>query len=257
MPKLMEGKAGIVTGAGSGIGRASAMSFANEGAKVMVSDILLESGEETVRLIKETGGDACFIQCDVSNEDSVKELVDQTIEKYGKLDFAHNNAGISNPPADIVNLKSIDWERTLKVNLDGLYYALKYEIQAMLKFGGGAIVNTASHSGLKGTPRKGAYVATKWGVNGITKTVALEYARQGIRVNSICPSMTLTPMLERYFEQAPDQAEIIKNSFPLKRVGTIEEQANAAVWLCSDKASYITGVNLAVDGGLSSQSYPS
>jgi len=253
----MEGKVGIVTGAGSGIGRASAIAFATEGAKVVVSDILLEAGEETVDLIKEIGGEACFIQCDVSNEGSVKELIDRTILWYGQLDWAHNNAGISNPPADIANLKTSDWEFTLKVNLNGLYYALKYEIQAMLKSGGGAIVNTSSHSGLKGTPRKGAYVATKWGVNGMTRTVALEYARQGIRVNSICPSMTLTPMLERYFEQSPEQAEVIKNSIPLKRIGTIEEQANAAIWLCSEKASYITGVNLPVDGGLSSQSYPS
>lgn len=256
MAKLMEGKAGIVTGAGSGIGRASALAFAKEGAKVMVSDIRQEAGEETVRLIREAGGEAVFFQCDVSREEEVSDLVQAALKQFRRLDWAHNNAGISSPSVYLKDTKTSEhWDHILRINLDGVYYALKYEIEAMLQSGGGAIVNTASQAGLTGVQRKVGYVASKWGVNGITKTAALEYARHGIRVNSICPGMTKTHHYEIFHTQAPEYATFVENAIPMGRAAEPEEQANVAVWLCSEQASYITGVNLAVDGGLDAQSF--
>lgn len=249
MGELMKDKVGIVTGAGSGLGRASALAFAEEGAKVVVSDISEESGEETVRLIKEQGGDAIFVFCNVAEEEQVKELVTKTVSHYGRLDWAHNNAGIGAPSMPIAETKSEDWDRCIQITQTSLYYSLKHQIPEMLKAGGGAIVNTASTSGLLGSENLATYSAAKWAVNGLTKSVALEYAKQGIRVNSICPGMTLTPAVEAWAKEVPEQAKYVENDIPLGRMGKPEEQAQAALWLCSDKASYITGVNLAVDGG--------
>src|SRR5690625_2961736 len=189
MAGLMKDKVGIVTASGLGIGRASALAFAAEGAKVVVSDISEEAGNETVRLIKEAGGEAIFVKCNVANEDEVKGLVDETIQKYGQLDWAHNNAGIGAPTKPVTETESADWERAFKVNLEGMFYCLKYEISTMLESGGGAIVNTASTAGLLATPGLAAYVSSKWGVNVLTKTAASEYGKQGIRVTSICPDM--------------------------------------------------------------------
>lgn len=253
MGRLMEIKVGIVTAGGLGIGRASALAFAAEGAKVVVSDISEEAGNETVRLIKEAGGEAMFIKCDVANETEVKALVDKTVEQYGRLDWAHNNAGIGAPTKSITETDASDWKRTFGVNLDGMFYCLKHEIAAMLQSGGGAIVNTASTSGLLGSPGLAPYSASKWGVNGLTKTTALEFGKQGIRVNSICPGMTLTDSVKSWSAEVPEQAKVVKDAIPLGRMGSAEDQANAAVWLCSDKAAYITGVNLAVDGGQTAQ----
>jgi len=247
----MEGKVGIVTGAGSGIGRASAIAFAREGATVVVADFVSETGEETVKLIHDDGGEASLILCDISSEESVAELVKQTVQKYGRIDWAHNNADIYTPQAYIAESETKDWERAMKANLDGMFFALKYEIKAMLKCGGGAIVNTTSRSGLTSFHGTSFYTATKWGVNGMSKTAALEYGKYGIRINSICPGITLTPHTEKTINQNPEY----KNIIPLGRLSLPEEQANAAVWLCSDKASFITGVNLAVDGGLEAQSF--
>lgn len=253
MTRMMEGKAGIVTASGSGIGRASALAFAAEGAKVVVSDVAEDAGKQTVRLIREAGGEAMFVKCDVGEEKEVKILIDTAVEAYGKLDWAHNNAGIGAPTVPITDTKTEDWERTMQINLGGMYFCLKYEIPAMLKSGGGAIVNTASTSGLLGTPGLSVYTSSKWGVNGLTKTAALEFGKQGIRVNSICPGMTLTPSVEAWSKEVPEQAESVKNAIPLGRLGRPEDQANAAVWLCSDKAAYITGINLPVDGGQTAQ----
>lgn len=253
MSLLLVGKVGIVTAAGSGIGRASALACAKDGAKVVVSDIIEEAGEETVRLIKEAGGEAVFIKCNVTNEEDAKALVDQTMEIYGKLDFAHNNAGIGAPNVPVADVQLSDWRRSMSITLEGTYLCMKYQIPAMLKNGGGSIVNTSSSSGLVGTPLQSAYSAAKFGVNGLTKTAALEYASQGIRVNSICPGMTMTPAVSKWMEEAPEEAEGLKNSVPMKRLGQPEDQANAVVWLCSDRASYITGISLSVDGGLLAQ----
>lgn len=249
MSQLMQDKVGIVTAAGSGIGRASAIAFAQEGAKVVVSDINDEMGQETVSMIKKAGGEAAYIPCNVANEEEVVTLIEKTVELYGRLDWAHNNAGIGVPPAPIAESDSSDWDRAIQVTATGLYYCLKHEIPAMLKSGGGAIVNTASTAGLLGVENMAGYSAAKWAVNGLTKSIAVEYGKQGIRINSICPGMTLTPAVEKWQQDAPEQAEYVKNDIPLGRIGTPEDQANAAVWLCSDKAAYITGVNLAVDGG--------
>ncbi|MBO0993553.1 glucose 1-dehydrogenase [Bacillus sp. SD088] len=253
MEKLMENKVGIVTASGSGIGRASALAFAAEGAKVIVSDINESAGAETVRLIKEAGGEATFIKCDVGNEEEVKSLVAKTVETYGGLDWAHNNAGVSGPTVPITETQNEHWDKTMKVDLTGLFYSLKYEIPALIKSGGGAIVNTASTAGLTGVYGLSAYSSAKWAVNGLTKTAALENGKHGIRVNSICPGMTLTPSVESWSSEVPEQAKQVEAAIPLGRLGKPEDQANAAVWLCSDKAGYITGINLAVDGGQTAQ----
>jgi NAD(P)-dependent dehydrogenase (short-subunit alcohol dehydrogenase family) len=245
----MDNKAGLVTGAGSGIGRASALAFAREGAEVMVSDVNEEAGRETVRMIEEVGGTADFHLCNVASEKEVKALVQATVVRFGQLDFAHNNAGIGVKTAPIAESDTESFDQCIQVNLYGTYYAMKYEVQEMLKTGGGAIVNTASTAGLEGAPNLAGYSASKWAINGLTKTVALEVGQQNIRVNSICPGMTITPAIEHWFNEVPEQAEAFKASLPAGRVATPEEQANAAVYLCSHQASYVNGVTLAVDGG--------
>ncbi|HLR61602.1 MAG TPA: glucose 1-dehydrogenase [Lentibacillus sp.] len=253
MTRLMEGKVGIITAAGSGIGRASAVAFAEEGAKVVVSDVSEETGEETVRLVKEAGGEATFIKCNVADEAEVESLIDMTMKTYGRLDWAHNNAGVGAPTAPVTETKTEDWRQAMGINLDGMFYCLKHEIRAMAKSGKGAIVNTASTGGLAGTPGLAAYTSSKWGVNGLTKTVALECGKKGIRVNSICPGMTRTASVENWSEEASEQAKAYEQSIPIGRMGTPEDQANAAVWLCSNKSAYVTGVNLPVDGGITAQ----
>jgi NAD(P)-dependent dehydrogenase (short-subunit alcohol dehydrogenase family) len=249
MSKLVEGKAGLVTGAGSGIGRASALAFAREGAKVMVSDINEEAGSETVKLIREAGGEASFFKCDVSDEEQVKALVEATVSTFGKLDFAHNNAGLNSPSVPLAEMESSIWDKILKVDLYGVFYCMKHEINAMLKTDGGAIVNTSSTFGLEGTMNLAPYTASKFGVTGITKSTAMEYGKKGIRVNAICPGMTKTPMIERFFEQAPEHAKEIEENSPLGSLAEAEDQGNAAVWLCSDMAKKVTGITLPVDAG--------
>lgn len=246
---LFEGKVGIVTAAGNGIGRASAIAFAKEGSVVIVSDISEEAGKETVRLIEDLGGKADFIACNVAEEEQVQFLIEETVKRYGKLDWAHNNAGIGAPSKPIGETNSADWDRCIQITQTSLYYCLKHEVNAMVKTGGGAIVNTASTSGLLGSENLATYSAAKWAVNGLTKSVALEYAKHGIRVNSICPGMTLTGAVEQWAKEVPEQAKFVENDIPLGRLGEPEDQANAAVFLCSEKAAYITGINLAVDGG--------
>lgn len=249
MTKLMKDKAGLVTAAGSGIGRASAIALAEAGAKVMVSDVSEESGEETVRLITEKGGEAQFFKCDVSNEEQVKALVDETVEAFGKLDFAHNNAGINAGQKKIGELDSKDWDITLQVSLYGTFYSIKHQVNAMLKNGGGAIVNTASGAGLEGSPNMAPYTASKHAIVGLTKSVALEYGQQGIRINSIAPGATITPAIERWAESSPEQYEGVLKSLPAGEMSTPEDQGNAVLFLCSDLSKQISGVTLPVDGG--------
>ncbi|SDG74367.1 NAD(P)-dependent dehydrogenase, short-chain alcohol dehydrogenase family [Planococcus glaciei] len=251
MNKLMEGKAGLVTGAGSGIGRGSALAFAQAGAKVMVSDKNEDSGKETVRLIQQAGGTAAFFRCDVSNEDDVKALVDEAVAEFGRLDFAHNNAGITAKVAPIAESDSADFDRVIQTNLYGTYYSMKHEVRAMLKTGGGAIVNTSSGAGLEGVQNMIDYVASKFGINGMTKTAALEYSRHGIRVNAICPGLTATLDVENWFAAAPEQAKAITATLPSGKLATPNDVGNAAVFLCSDLAGQINGVTLPIDGGFS------
>lgn len=249
MVQLMEGKAGVVTGAGGGIGRAGALAFARNGAKVVVSDFDEASGRETVALIREAGGEAEFFQCDVGDESQAKALVDFTVETYGALDYAFNNAGISGTFAPIGEMDAADFERVLKVNLLGVFNCMKHEVLAMGDRGG-AIVNTSSSNGLIGIPRNPSYNASKFGVIGITKNVAIDYGPQGIRVNALAPGPTATPMLVGAFEnQPPEVKEATLAKLPMRELVEPEDQGNAAVWLCSDQAKMITGTTLCVDAG--------
>lgn len=247
---LLDGKAGLVTGAASGIGRASALGFAAEGARVVVSDIDQDGGQETVRLIERADGEAVFVAADTSREEDMQALVASTVAQFGQLDWAHNNAGLAAPTAPIVEQQPEWWDKVLGIDLVGVMFGLKHQIiQLRAQGNGGAIVNTASTAGLTGQYGLSPYISAKWGVIGLTKTAALEYAADGIRVNAICPGMTATPAVEGWAREVPDQAAQVRQRIPLGRMATPEEQANAAVWLCSPKASYITGVALPIDGG--------
>lgn len=248
----MEGKAGLVTGAGSGIGQASAVAFAREGAKVIVSDISEEAGNETVKLIRDMGGEAEFFKCDVSNEEQVKELVETVVSTYGKLDFAHNNAGANGSFAPLGEMDSSTFDKVIKINLYGTFYSMKHQINAMLKSGGGSIVNTASGAGVIGIANNGPYNAAKFGVVGLTRNTAMDYGKEGIRVNALAPGSTMTPMMQNAFDQNagnPEFADSILGDIPMGKLAEPEDQGNAVVWLCSEQARMITGVTLPVDGG--------
>lgn len=249
---LMDSKNGLVTASGGGIGRASAVAFAREGANVLVSDINDEAGNETVKLIREAGGTAEYLSGNAAEESTAKALVATVVELWGQLDFAHNNAGIGAPTKPVSEQESSDWERTFSINLFGMMYCMKHQILRFKEQGTpGAIVNTASVAGLSANAGLSAYNASKWGVLGLTQTAATENAAHNIRVNAICPGATLTAAIEHWAAEVPEQYEAELASIPMKRMATAEEQANAALWLCSDQASYITGVALPVDGGVS------
>jgi NAD(P)-dependent dehydrogenase (short-subunit alcohol dehydrogenase family) len=249
MAGRVAGKVALVTGGSSGIGRATAQIFAREGAKVVVADVLVEGGEETVRLIKAAGGEAIFVKTDVSQPADVEALVKRAVETYGRLDCAFNNAGIEGVIQPTADYSEAHWDRVIAINLKGVWLCMKSELQQMLKQGGGAIVNTASVAGLVGGAGASAYVASKHGVNGLTKTAALEYAKAGIRVNAVCPGAIRTPMLERAFAGNPQLMESMAAMEPVGRMAAPEEVAEAVVWLCSDAASFVTGLPMAVDGG--------
>jgi len=249
MAQLFAGKVALVTGASSGIGRATALAFARDGARVAVSDVVVDGGNETVRLIKKTGGEAVFIKADVANAAEVESLIQQIVATYGRLDYAHNNAGISGPLTTVADTAESKWDRVIAINLKGVWLCMKSEIQQMLKQGSGAIVNTASGAGLVGIAGASAYVASKHGVLGLTKTAALEYAKQGIRVNAVCPGVIDTPMVQRLTDRHPSAAEAMVAAHPISRVGKPAEIAEAVVWLCSEAASFVTGHALSVDGG--------
>jgi NAD(P)-dependent dehydrogenase (short-subunit alcohol dehydrogenase family) len=247
---MMEQKAGLVTGAGSGIGRATALAFAKNGARVMVSDIDVASGHQTVEMIKDAGGQAEFFQCDVSNEEQVRALVDATVSSFGTLDYAFNNAGMNGVFAPLGQTDSETWDRVMKVNLYSTFYCLKHEVNAMLKTGGGAIVNTASGAGLIGIANNTPYTASKFGVVGMTRSAAMDYGSQGIRINALAPGSTTSPMMKNAFEQnSPEFQESILSAIPMRVLADPEDQADAVVWLCSDHARMVTGISLPVDGG--------
>lgn len=253
MARLVDGKIALVTGGGSGIGRATALTFAREGAKVVVADVVVAGGEETARLIKAAGGEASFVKADMAKAAEVEALVQKAVATYGRLDCAHNNAGIEGATGKTADYNEADWDRVISINLTGVWLCMKYEILQMLKQGGGAIVNTASDAGLLGVPQMPAYVASKHGVVGLTKTAALEYAKSGIRVNAVCPGVIKTPMVERITGQRPGRAERMTAAEPVGRMGKPEEIAEAVVWLCSEAASFVTGLPMPVDGGIAAQ----
>jgi NAD(P)-dependent dehydrogenase (short-subunit alcohol dehydrogenase family) len=245
----LDGKVAIVTGATSGIGRETAILFAKAGAKVVVSGRREPEGNETVELIRAAGGDGVFVQTDVSKAAEVEALVQKAVEKFGRLDVAFNNAGIEGVWVPIVRQSEEDFDRTIAINLKGVWLCLKYEIRQMLKQGSaGAIVNMASVTGLVGGGAAAAYSASKHGVIGLTKSAALETARNGIRINAVCPAVIETPMEQRLFG-APAVHKSVVGMHPIGRLGTPAEIAEAVLWMCSDRASFMTGQSLVVDGG--------
>jgi NAD(P)-dependent dehydrogenase (short-subunit alcohol dehydrogenase family) len=244
-----DGKIAIVTGAAGGIGRASAQAFAARGAHVVVADIDAGHGSETVSLIAASGGSAQFVRTDVSRADDVRAMVDTTVREHGRVDFAHNNAGVPAANLPIAELPEAEWDRVMGVMLRGVFLCMKYEIPAMLAAGGGAIVNTASGAGLVGYPNQSAYVASKHGVLGLTKTGALEYGARGIRINAVCPGTVWSPMVDAAVASTPGLQAQLEGLHPIGRLGTADEIAAAVVWLCSDDASFVLGHALSVDGG--------
>ena len=244
------GKVALVTGAASGIGRATALAFAHEGASVAALDISEEENRETVRLIEEQGGRAVAIRCDVSQGDDVQAALDETAHALGRLDFAFNNAGVEQkqlPPT--AELDEAEWDRILNIDLRGVFLCMKYEIPLLLKHGGGAIVNTSSGAGVIGIPGNPAYTAAKHGVIGLTRSAALDYAAQNLRVNAVCPGYIDTPMMTRFTGgTSAGRAQVVSEE-PVGRMGRPEEIAAAVVWLCSDSAAFVIGHALVIDGG--------
>jgi len=246
----LNGKVAIVTGAAKGIGESTAKLFAKEGARVTVSDVDVENGEKVVKTINDNGGEAIFIKSDASKAEDHEELVKKTVDAFGKLDIAVNNAGIGGPLAKTAEYPLEGWEKVINLNLNGVFYGTKFQIAEMLKNGGGSIVNIASILGQVGTANSPAYVAAKHGVVGLTKTAAIEYAKEGIRVNSVGPGYIKTPLLNVLDD---DTLDMLKGMHPIGRLGKPEEVAEIILWLASDKASFVTGNYYAVDGGYLSQ----
>lgn len=254
MAGKLQGKVALVTGGSSGIGRAAALAFAKEGAKVVVTaDKNVTGGEETVKMIKQVGGEATFIKVDIAKAAEVEAMIAKTIELYGRLDCAYNNAGVPGFQGKLTECPEEVWDRTMDVNLKGVWLCMKYEIPVMVK-NGGVIVNAASEIGLKGSRGSADYCVSKWGVIGLTKTAAIACAKQGIRVNAVCPAMTDTPMLnDTLGDKLYGPGGIVQHAIPLGRVGTPEEVAAAVVWLCFDEASFVNGIAMPIDGGAFAQ----
>ena len=243
----LKDKVAIITGGGSGIGRATCLLFAREGAKVVVADYIAEGGNETVRQISAAGGQAVFVQADVSKSADVQNMIGAAVRNYGRVDIFFNNAGIEGPSTKLANLKEEDWDRVIAIDLTSVYLGMKYVIPEMIKQGGGVILSTASVAGLVGFQGSGAYAAAKAGVINLTRLAALEYADKNIRVNCICPGVIETPMVERVLGGRP--RERVVRSEPIGRLGRPEDIANAALFLASDESSFATGAPFIIDGG--------
>jgi NAD(P)-dependent dehydrogenase (short-subunit alcohol dehydrogenase family) len=254
MAGMLDGKCALITGAGAGIGRGAALTFARHGARVAVADVAPETGEETVRLIKSAGGEAIFIKCNVAQGGEVQAMIDRVVSAFGRLDCAFNNAGVEASLQKLADDSEENFDRLIGVNLKGVWLCMKHEIKRMIAQGqGGAIVNTASTAGLVGTLNHAIYTATKHGVIGFTKTGAIEYAKDAIRINAVCPGGTETPMLQRLMPQLKERGRVMAARTPLGRTARPEEIGEAAAWLCSDYASFVTGHALVADGGLTAQ----
>jgi NAD(P)-dependent dehydrogenase (short-subunit alcohol dehydrogenase family) len=244
------GKVAFVTGAGGGIGRAAALAFAREGASVVVADISEKHNQETARMIEEQSGRALAVRCDVTRAEDVKAALDKTVETFGRLDFAFNNAGIEpRKPAPIAEYEEEEWNRIIDTDLRGVFLCMKHEIPLILKQGGGAIVNTSSGAGIIGIKNSSAYTAAKHGVIGLTRSAALDYAAHNIRVNAVCPGYIDTPMMDRFTGGTPEGRAKVISEEPIGRMGKPEEIAAAVIWLCSDAAAFVVGHALVIDGG--------
>ena len=246
-------KVAIITGGSSGIGRATAVALAKDGAKVTVAARRATEGEETVRLVKEAGSDGIFVKTDVTDEDDVRSLVERTVKVYGRLDYAFNNAGIEEMMTPLLDQTSDVFDLIMKVNVKGVWLSMKYEIPEMIKRGGGAIVNMSSVAGVMGIPNASIYSASKHAVLGLTKSAALEYSKSGIRINAVAPAAVETDMAKRVVGDNKQFLETLKSMHPIGRIAEPEEIANAVVWLLSDKASFVLGHTLLIDGGMVSR----
>lgn len=245
--KKLDGKIALVVGGSSGIGKATAIAFAEAGAKVVVASRGEEDGRKTVELIEQAGSEGLFVQTDVSIDSDVKQLIEKTVEKFERIDIAFNNAGIEGKLAPVADIDESDFDAVIAVNLKGIYLGMKYQISAMMKTGGGVIVNTASTGGIVGVPNFSPYCASKHGVIGLTKVAALELAESDIRINAIAPGAVRTGMMEKELE------ETLLKTIPAKRISAPEEIANTVLWLCSEESSYITGQTIVIDGGMTIQ----
>jgi NAD(P)-dependent dehydrogenase (short-subunit alcohol dehydrogenase family) len=243
------GKVAFVTGAANGIGRASALAFAREGASVVLADISEDGCHETQRLIQQSNGRSIVVRCDVTQAEDVKSALSKGLEAFGRIDFALNNAGVEQPVTSAADLTEEDWDRVVNVNLRGVFLCMKYEIPLMLKQAGGVIVNTSSGAGVKGIAGQASYCASKFGLIGLTKAAALDYAKLNVRINAVCPGIIETPMMDRFSGGTPEGRERVIAQEPIGRMGKPEEIAESVVWLCSDAAAFVIGHAMVIDGG--------
>ncbi len=248
-----QGKVALVTGGTSGIGRAAAVAYAKEGARVVVAGRRAAEGEETVRLVRAQGGEAMFVPTDVAQEAQVKNLIGRTLEQFGRLDFAFNNAGIDQQPTPLLEQTVEMYDRVMDINVKGVWLSMRHEIPAMLKSGGGAIVNTSSALGVIALPGVEVYAASKHAVIGLTKSAAVEFGKQGIRINAVLPAAIETDMYRRFVGENAESKAAMTAMHPIGRIGTPEEIADAVIWLCSSKSSFVIGHSLLVDGGFTAQ----